>query len=118
MNSRDFFKSVWYTFLFTVVFFFVVVYIYLAKAQEGPSVDTCHTEAEQYVSSVWHLESRLKVPMWAALGTLFGRPGWMAVLAANAESPRARWMYNDYMLWCINGKKGVLPKRSPLLELF
>lgn len=79
----------------------------------------CRTEAEAWAASVWHLDARLKVPVYAALGWLVGRPALFAVIAANAESPRERWMIRRYRAWCEGGFVGEAPRIPPaIVELF
>lgn len=76
----------------------------------------CEYEARVWAGTVWHMEARLKVPIWAGVGFLAGGPGvaaWMAVLAANAESPRERRMVQDYTAWCMGWRSDppVVPRR-------
>jgi len=79
----------------------------------------CEYDARQFAASVWHMDARLKVPIWTAVGALVGRPGWFAVLAANAESPRERRMIASYTDWCMAGSVGDPPRIPPRwLELF
>lgn len=82
----------------------------------------CQYEAREWAASVWHMDSRLKVPLWAGLATLIAGPRagvYAAVLAANAESPRERWMIRRYETWCLGGYEGEPPRPGPLfLELF
>lgn len=84
-----------------------------------PAAADCRDEAEAWAASVWHMEPRLKVPVWTLVGAFVGRPGWFAVLAANAESPRERWMIRRYTAWCEGGFEGEAPSVPPaILELF
>lgn len=84
-----------------------------------PALADCRSEAEQWAASVWHLDPRLKVPVYAAIGWLVGRPGLFAVIAANAESPRERWMIRNYTSWCEGGYAGEPPRVPPaFIELF
>lgn len=84
-----------------------------------PALADCRTDAEAWAASVWHLDSRLKVPAYAALGWLVGRPALFAVIAANAESPRERWMIRNYTAWCEGGFVGEAPRVPPaIVELF
>lgn len=79
----------------------------------------CRTDAEAWAASVWHLDSRLKVPLYAGLGWLVGRPALFAVIAANAESPRERWMIRNYTAWCEGGFVGEAPRvPRAIVELF
>jgi hypothetical protein len=87
----------------------------LADAQSA----RCAEEARDWAASVWHLDSRLKVPLYGALGWLVGRPALFAVIAANAESPRERWMIRNYTSWCEGGYVGDPPRVPPaIVELF
>ena len=82
----------------------------------------CIAEAEQWADSVWHMHTRLKVPLWSFVGFLVGGPGtaaWMGVLAANVDSPRERQMLWSYENWCLGGKVGPMPDvPRAFLELF
>ena len=89
-------------------------------AVSSPALATdCRTEAEAWAASVWHLDARLKVPIYAGIGWLVGRPALFAVIAANAESPRERWMIRRYRTWCEGGFVGDPPRVPPaIVELF
>lgn len=91
-----------------------------AIAASSPAVAAdCRTEAEAWAATVWHMDARLKVPVYAALGWLVGRPALFAVIAANAESPRERWMIRNYRAWCEGGFVGDPPRVPPaIVELF
>lgn len=79
----------------------------------------CEYAARQWAASVPHMSHRVKVPLWTIVGALVGRPGWFAVLAANAESPRERRMIASYTDWCMGGSVGAAPAVPPRwLELF
>lgn len=99
----------------------VIAALVVAASLPAQAADTpdCHAAAVEFAASVWHASPRLKIPVWTAIGVLIGRPGWMAVLAANAESPRERRMIADYELWCRGGFVGESPRIGPaILELF
>lgn len=84
-----------------------------------PALADCRSEAEAWAATVWHMDARLKVPVYAALGWLVGRPALFAVIAANAESPRERWMIRNYRAWCEGGFVGDPPRIPPaIVELF
>lgn len=79
----------------------------------------CQYAAREWAASVPHMSHRVKVPLWTLVGVLAGRPGWFAVLAANAESPRERRMIASYEEWCMGGFAGEHPSVPPRwLELF
>lgn len=87
-----------------------------AQAADTPD---CHTAAVEFAASVWHASPRLKIPVWTVVGAIVGRPGWFAVLAANAESPRERRMVASFTVWCMAGSVGDPPSVPPRwLELF
>jgi len=79
----------------------------------------CRAAAEEWAAGYWHMDARLKVPIYAAVGWLVGRPALFAVIAANAESPRERGMIRRYTAWCEGGFIGEAPRVGPaILELF
>ena len=79
----------------------------------------CEYEARRFAASVPHMSPRLKIPIWTIVGAIVGRPGWFAVLAANAESPRERRMIASYTDWCMAGSVGEPPTIPPRwLEVF
>lgn len=81
----------------------------------------CQYDARQWAATFWHVDSRLKVPVWAIVGTLAGGPRtgvWMAVLAANAESPRERRMILQYEAWCMGERAEPPSTRGVWLEMF
>lgn len=87
-----------------------------AQAADPPD---CHTAAVEWAASVWHMTAQLKVPIYAGLGMIVGRPIMFAVVAANAESPRERRMIADYEAWCAGGFAGEPPQPGrAILELF
>lgn len=97
----------------------ILAAIVAALLTTAPALADCRDDAEAYAASVWHLDSRLKVPLYAGLGWLVGRPALFAVIAANAESPRERWMIRRYTSWCEGGFVGAGPRVPPaIVELF
>jgi len=91
----------------------------ITLATAAPALADCRDDAEAWAASVWHMDARLKVPLYAGLGWLVGRPALFAVIAANAESPRERWMIRRYETWCESGFVGEPPRVPPaIVELF
>ena len=92
--------------------------------QQANAIDAaqCQYEARQWADSVWHINHRIKVPIWTAVGWLIAGPAvgaFAGILAANAESPRERRMIWAYEQWCYGGKVGEHPEIPPRwLELF